>query len=65
MGRLRLVARGGAGNVFPERSDIGFTDLRWGVGIGLVYGSRVGPISLELGLRDGGASLLSLAVGWY
>ena len=35
------------------------------MGIGAVYGSRVGPISLELGVRDGGASLLSLAVGWY
>jgi NTE family protein len=65
VGRLRLFARGGVGNVFATTSDIGVSDLRWGVGAGAVYASRVGPISLELGFRDGGSSLVSLAVGWY
>jgi NTE family protein len=65
VGRLRLVARGGAGNVFAETSDITLSGLRWGVGVGAVYGSRVGPISLEAGVRDGGRTLVSLAVGWY
>jgi outer membrane protein assembly factor BamA len=64
-GRLRLLARGGAGNVFAETSDITLSGLRWGVGVGAVYGSRVGPISLEVGVRDGGRTLVSLAVGWY
>lgn len=65
VGHLRLVARGGAGNVFAETSDITLSGLRWGVGVGAVYGSRVGPISLEVGVRDGGRTLVSLAVGWY
>jgi NTE family protein len=65
VGRLRLVARAGAGNVFAETSEIGFDDLRWGAGIGVVFGSRVGPVSLEVGFRDGGASLVTFVVGWY
>jgi outer membrane protein assembly factor BamA len=65
VGRLRLVARAGAGNVFAETSEIDLDDLRWGVGIGVSYGSRVGPLSLEVGFRNGGASLVSFVVGWY
>jgi NTE family protein len=65
VGRLRLVARGGAGNVFESTREIGLGHPRWGVGAGAVYGSRVGPISLELGFRDGGAGLLTLTVGWF
>jgi len=65
VGRLRLLARVGAGNVFAETSEIGLDDLRWGVGAGIVYSSRVGPVSLEIGFRDGGASLVTLGVGWY
>jgi NTE family protein len=65
VGGLRLVARAGAGNVFAETSEIGLEDLRWGVGGGIVYGSRVGPLSLEVGFRDGGASLVTFVVGWY
>jgi outer membrane protein assembly factor BamA len=64
IGDLRALARVGAGNVFESRSEIGFDDLRWGVGIGVVYPSRVGPLALELGWRDGGASLLSASLGW-
>ena len=44
---------------------ITLSGLRWGVGVGAVYSSRVGPISLEVGVRDGGRTLVSLAVGWY
>jgi len=62
---LRLVARGGAGNVFAETSEIGLHGLRWGIGLGAVYRSRVGPVSLEVGFRDGGASLVTFVVGWY
>ena len=65
VGKLRLVARGGAGNVFAETSEIGFQDLRWGVGIGAMYGSRVGPISVEFGVQDDGRTLATLVVGWY
>jgi NTE family protein len=65
VGPLRLVARGGAGNVFADPEDIGLEDLRWGFGIGAYYPSRIGPISLELGVRDDGRSLVSLVVGWY
>ena len=64
LGQLQLVARGGAGDVFEDPEDIGLDELRWGVGIGVYYPSRVGPISLELGVRDDGRSLVSLVVGW-
>ena len=59
------MARGGAGNVFEDTEDIGLQDMRWGVGIGVYYPSRIGPISVELGVRDDGRSLVSLVVGWY
>ncbi len=65
LGPVSLVLRAGAGNVFEETSAIGLEDLRWGVGGGLYYPSRVGPISLEIGVRDDGRHLVSLAVGWY
>ncbi len=65
LGPLRLLARGGAGNVFADPEDIGFQGLRWGVGIGVFYPSRIGPVSLEIGVRDDGKSLWSLVVGWY
>jgi NTE family protein len=62
-GPLRVFVRGGAGNVFPTR-DISLSDLRWGLGTGAVYLSRVGPLALELGVRDGGQTLVSLSLGW-
>jgi NTE family protein len=64
VGQLRVLARGGAGNVFATTGDITLEGLRWGVGAGVYHPSPVGPVSLELGLRDGGSTLLSLAVGW-
>ena len=38
--------------------------LRWGLGVGVVYPSRVGPLALEIGWRDDGGSLLSASLGW-
>lgn len=63
-GDLQALVRAGGGNVFETRSEIGLKDLRWGVGIGVMYPSRVGPLALELGWRNGGASLLSASLGW-
>ncbi len=63
-GQLHAVARVGSGNVYDSRSDITLDDLRWGVGVGLVYQSRVGPMAFEVGWRDSGASLLSASLGW-
>ena len=63
--QLQLVARGGAGYVFADTQDIGFQNLRWGASIGVYYPSPIGPVSVELGVRDGGKSLVSLVVGWY
>jgi NTE family protein len=64
LGSLEALARVGAGNVYETRDAISLSDLRWGAGVGVYYPSRVGPISIELGVRDGGSTLLSLAVGW-
>jgi outer membrane protein assembly factor BamA len=62
--QLRVLARFGAGNVYERRNDIRFDDLRWGVGVGLMYPSKIGPLAVELGWRDGGASLLTASFGW-
>jgi NTE family protein len=64
LGQLRLVARGGAGNVFARTEDITLDGLRWGVGLGVYHPSPIGPVSVELGVRDGGTTLLTLAIGW-
>jgi outer membrane protein assembly factor BamA len=63
-GQLRLLVRAGAGNVFASTADVGFNDLPWGVGVGVYHPSPVGPVSLELGVRKGGGTLVSLSVGW-
>lgn len=64
LSELRVVVRGGAGNVFESRDAITADDLPWGVGVGLMYPSPVGPLALEMGWRDGGSSLVSLSLGW-
>jgi outer membrane protein assembly factor BamA len=63
-GQLRLVARAGAGNVFARAGDVTLEGLRWGVGVGLYHPSPLGPVSVELGVRDDGRTLATLAVGW-
>jgi NTE family protein len=63
-GQLQALARVGAGNVFPSRDRLGFDELRWGVGVGLMYPSGVGPLAVELGWRDGGDSVVSVSLGW-
>jgi NTE family protein len=64
VGPLRVLARAGAGNVYATRSEIRIDDLRWGVGMGLMYPSKIGPLAVELGWTDGGASLLTASFGW-
>jgi len=63
-GQLRLVARVGAGNVFERAGDVTLAGLRWGVGVGVYHPSPIGPVSVELGVRDDGHTLATLAVGW-
>ena len=63
-GQLRVVGRVGTGNIYASRSEIALDDLRWGVGVGVMYPSKVGPLALELGWHDGGASLFSVSLGW-
>jgi NTE family protein len=63
VGQLRIVVRGGAGNVFDEASDINAADLMWGAAVGLFHPSPVGPVSLEFGFRKG-SSVASLSIGW-
>jgi outer membrane translocation and assembly module TamA len=64
IGNLRVVGRAGAGNVFQPGEDVTLDSVRWGVGIGLYHPSPIGPVSVELGVREGGATLASLSVGW-
>ena len=63
-GRLRVLARAGAGNVFESRRDVSLSGLRWGLAAGAMYPSPLGPVAVELGVRDGGGTILTLAVGW-
>jgi outer membrane translocation and assembly module TamA len=63
-GSLRALVRVGAGNVYATRSDITLDDLRWGIGLGIMSPSPIGPLALELGWRESGASLLSVSLGW-
>jgi NTE family protein len=63
-GKLRLLARAGAGNVFESRSDVTLSGLRWGLAAGAMYPSPIGPVAVEVGVRDGGGTLVTLAVGW-
>ena len=63
-GDLRVVVRAGAGNVFARTSDIRLTGLRWGVAIGAMLPTRVGPVSAELAVHDGGGTLVAFALGW-
>jgi outer membrane protein assembly factor BamA len=63
-GQLRVLVRGGAGNVFARTGDITMDGLRWGVGFGLYHPSPIGPVSIEVGVRDGGSTLGTVSVGW-
>jgi outer membrane protein assembly complex protein YaeT len=40
-----------AGNIFPNATDLSFTDLRPAAGLGVHYRSPVGPIRVELGFN--------------
>jgi NTE family protein len=64
VGQLRLLARAGAGNAFARTGDIRLDALRWGVGVGLYHPTPIGPASVELGVRDDGRTLATLAIGW-
>jgi NTE family protein len=64
LGPLRLVLRGGAGNVFASRAAIELGSLHWGVGAGAMVPTRLGPMALEVGVREGGDALLTVSLGW-
>ncbi len=64
IGQLRLVVRGGAGDVFARTGELTLGRLRWTAGAGLYHPSPIGPVSLELAVRDGGRLLTTLAIGW-
>jgi NTE family protein len=63
-GALRLLVRAGAGNVFDTRGDVTLRGLRWGVGAGAMAPTRLGPMALEIGVRDGGETLVTASLGW-
>ncbi len=64
LGQLRLLVRGGAGNVFATTGDMTLEGLRWGVSGGAYHPSPIGPVSFELAVRDGGDTLATLSIGW-
>lgn len=52
-----------AGNVWDQRSDIGFDDLRFGSSLFLGADTFIGPIYLGYGYADGGFGALYLMLG--
>ena len=63
IGQLRLLARVGAGNVWDERASVSLDSLKVGAGLALVQPTRVGPVSLDFGIGEGGKALVTLSVG--
>jgi NTE family protein len=61
---LRVVARAGAGGVWESRSDISSRGLPYGIGLGLYYPTRVGPVTGNLGVRREGDVLVTVAIGY-
>jgi NTE family protein len=64
VGPLRLLVRAGAGDVYATPADVGRGHPRWGLGVGAVVPSGLGPVALEWGVHDGGDTLVSLSLGW-
>ena len=58
-GELRMPVKGGVkvvsfadlGNVFKTASDVSFSELRPGLGVGFRYKSPVGPLRFDIGLK--------------
>ncbi|HSD29326.1 MAG TPA: BamA/TamA family outer membrane protein, partial [Vicinamibacteria bacterium] len=63
LGPLRLVGRVGAGQVFAPGTALRLADVPLGAGLGHIYPSRLGPIRLDLGWREGGDTLVTFAIG--
>jgi len=61
---LRVRGRVGAGNVWPNRSQIRLNSLRVGLGLGVYYPTRFGPVGLDFGATTDGRSLWSLTLGY-
>jgi outer membrane translocation and assembly module TamA len=64
VGKLRAVARVGVGNVWDREEDIRLSGLARGIGIGLAHPSRLGPIAVDFGVRNGGSTLFSISIGY-
>ncbi|HVR69622.1 MAG TPA: patatin-like phospholipase family protein [Vicinamibacteria bacterium] len=63
-GRLRLLARFGAGNVWESRPAMTIADLQGGFGLGLELPTGVGPVALEWGRSGAGTSRVHVSVGF-
>lgn len=48
---LQLAVFADAGNLLPRAEDIGFDDMRYGVGLGLRYQLPIGPLRLDYGFN--------------
>ncbi len=61
---LYFVARAGAGNVWETREDIGTAALPYGGSLGFYYPTRIGPVTANFGVRRGGDTLVTFAIGY-
>ncbi len=61
---LTLLTRFGAGGVWQDLGAFRASDLHPGLGIGVVYTTRAGPISGEWGIQTDGASRFTLTLGY-
>ena len=61
---LAIVGRGGAGNVWESKEAIGTASLPFGFSLGLFYPTRIGPVTANFGVRRGGDTLVTFAIGY-
>ena len=50
-GELQLAVFGDAGNLLPSAEDIGFSEMRFAVGLGLRYALPIGPLRIDYGVN--------------
>lgn len=50
-GELQLAVFADAGNLLPDASDAGFSDMRYAVGLGLRYQLPIGPLRIDYGVN--------------
>lgn len=60
----RVFVRAGAGNVWVDPADISWEGLPYGIGVGSIVATPLGPVHVEYGWQAHGQSRFYVALGW-